>query len=128
MTFLGNIARIGLVQRPLQMIQAKVAAGSRIMWLIAASKVLFHQRVRHSKGKRENPISGEAVELLSAGDMTQFALKISDEVNPLAMSVPAHVAERNRIAISDIIQVSLLVKSVHNLPDFDSREVSQRSW
>lgn len=97
--------------------QPEFAVGARIMWLIPASQIILHQRVRPSKGERENPISGEVIECLTAGDMVRIALKISGEVNSLSMSVPAHVAERNSIAIGEKIQVSLLAKSVHILAD-----------
>ncbi|MGI9388311.1 MAG: ABC transporter ATP-binding protein [Methyloligellaceae bacterium] len=98
-------------------LQPDFAIGSDIMWLIPASQVILHQRVRPSKGERENPISGEVVECLTAGDMTRIALKVSDESDPLALSVPAHVAARNSIAVGEQIQVSLLAKSIHFLAE-----------
>jgi molybdate transport system ATP-binding protein len=89
------------------------ARGQDIMWLIPVSQVVLHQRVRPSKGERENPISGEVTGCFTVGDLTRIALKVSDVPDPLTLSVPAHVAERNSIAIGEKIQVSLLAKSIH---------------
>lgn len=91
-------------------------AGSRIMWLIPQSQVILHQRVRPSKGERENPITGEVTECLKAGDNARIALSVSGETDPLALSVPTHVAERNHIRVGETIQVSLLAKAIHILP------------
>ncbi|GBF25104.1 sulfate/thiosulfate import ATP-binding protein CysA [bacterium MnTg02] len=97
--------------------QPDFTTGSQIMWLVPQSGVILHQRVRPSKGERENPIAGEVIECLKAGDNTRIALCVSGETDPLALSVPTHVAERNSIRIGETIQVSLLAKAIHILPD-----------
>mgnify|MGYP001076070801 CR=1 FL=1 len=91
-------------------------AGERVCWVIPPEGVLLHRRERPSRGEAENPVSGVVRDCLRLGPFTQIRLVPDGGGEPLAFSVPTHVAERNGIAPGAAARVSLLAASIHLMP------------
>ncbi len=91
-------------------------AGDRVCWVIPPEGVLLHRRERPSRGEAENPVSGVVRDCLRLGPFTQIRLVPDGGGEPLAFSVPTHVAERNGIAPGAAARVSLLAASIHLMP------------
>jgi molybdate transport system ATP-binding protein len=90
--------------------------GDRVSWVIPPEGVLLHRRERPSRGEAENPVSGIVQDCLRLGPFTQIRLVPDGGGEPLAFSVPTHVAERNDIAPGAAARVTLLAESIHLLP------------
>ncbi len=90
--------------------------GARIRWLIPPDRILLHQRVRPSRGEKENPVEAEIESLLAIGALVRVTLRVAGEANPLALHLPAHVVERNSLRVADRIGVSLLARAIHLMP------------
>lgn len=91
--------------------------GSRVCWVITPEHILLHQRVRPSHGERENPVSGVISDCTALGETTSLTLLVNHDLrHPLSLSVPTHVARRNRLSTGDRIGVSLLASGIHLMP------------
>jgi len=91
-------------------------ANDRVCWVIPPEGVLLHRRERPSRGEAENPVSGSVQDCLRLGPFTQIRLVPDGGGEPLAFSVPTHVAERNAIAPGAAARVTLLAESIHLMP------------
>lgn len=90
------------------------APGMAVTWVIPPENVILHRRDRPSRGEHENPISGVIEECTPLGEMTTVSIVVAEERSaPLSMSVPTHVARRNRLAPGEAVCVSLLADAIH---------------
>jgi molybdate transport system ATP-binding protein len=95
-------------------LDTSITVGERVNWVIPSNRVLLHQRVRPSKGERENPLFGEIVDLVALGETCALELRIEQSRDHvLSFSVPLHVAERNSLAVGDRVGVSLKSEGIH---------------
>ncbi|MFK8069138.1 MAG: ABC transporter ATP-binding protein [Gammaproteobacteria bacterium] len=86
----------------------------KINWCISADKVLLHRRVNPSNGVRENPVSGQIVELVKISGVSNVIIAIDSHPElKLHMDLPPHVVERNQLKIGEEISMSLLKDSIH---------------
>jgi molybdate transport system ATP-binding protein len=93
------------------------APGADVDWLIPASAIVLHRRLRPSAGKRENPVEGRVVELLALGDEARVTLDVGDPGgHPLGFALPLHAARRNGLAVGEVCGVSLLKDAIHAMP------------
>ena len=83
-----------------------------IDWVIPSDSIILHRRDRPSQGERENPVKGQIDELIPLGESTSITIATEQEQS-LYLSVPTHVARRNRLAQGGDITVSLLAESIH---------------
>ena len=90
--------------------------GERVCWVIPPEGVLLHRHERPSRGEAENPVAGSVQDCLRLGPFTQIRLVPDGGGEPLAFSVPTHVAERNDIAPGAAARVTLLAESIHLMP------------
>jgi len=91
-------------------------AGDRVSWVIPPEGVLLHRHERPSRGEAENPVPGIVQDCLRLGPFTQIRLVPDGGGEPIAFSVPTHVAERNGIAPGAAARVTLLAESIHLMP------------
>jgi molybdate transport system ATP-binding protein len=95
-------------------LQPAFAPGEQVTWTIPESQVILHRRDRPSRGERENPVSGVVGSFLKLGDHAAIAIEVRGlERPPLFMTIPMHVAQRNRIDEGVAVTVSLLRGGVH---------------
>lgn len=88
--------------------------GGRIAWCIPAESIVLHRRDRPSRGERENPVAGLVADALPLGEMTSLRVQVGESgQTPLLLSVPTHVARRNRLEAGAAIKVSLLAAAIH---------------
>ncbi|MBS1269484.1 MAG: Sulfate/thiosulfate import ATP-binding protein CysA [Gammaproteobacteria bacterium] len=88
--------------------------GETVHWLIPPNNVILHQRVRPSRGERENPVAGVVRDLVTLGGSVNIELDIeSSSGETLSFSVPVHVAERNSLDMGERIGVSLRAAGIH---------------
>ncbi|MBZ0145520.1 MAG: ABC transporter ATP-binding protein [Rhodocyclaceae bacterium] len=90
--------------------------GERVSWVIPPEGVLLHRRERPSRGEAENPVPGVVQDCVRLGPFTQIRLVPDGGGEPIAFSVPTHVAERNDIAPGAPARVTLLAESIHLMP------------
>ncbi|HSS66746.1 MAG TPA: ABC transporter ATP-binding protein [Gammaproteobacteria bacterium] len=101
--------------------------GDTVAWLVPHSKVLLHRRDRPSRGTKENPVSGVISEHVVLGDTTVSVLNVEGRDDlAITFHVPAHVADRNRLAAGERASVSLLAQAIHLMPAPDETESSER--
>jgi molybdate transport system ATP-binding protein len=94
-----------------------LAVGETVDWVIPAHHVLLHQRVKPSRGERENPIHGVIAELVTLGDSTSITLLVNGVNNtPITFSLPMHVVQRNNLAPGEEISVTLKASGIHLMP------------
>ncbi len=98
------------------MVPPAFADGTRVAWCIPMSGVLLHRVDRPSRGERENPVDGVAAEIVTLGEDTTIALRVAGVGTPIWLRVPAHVAERNHVAVGKTLRVSLLTDALHVMP------------
>jgi molybdate transport system ATP-binding protein len=92
-------------------------AGACIAWLVPSGGIVLHRRDRPSRGEHENSLPGTVAEVVTFGDMAQVTFLVDgSEDAPLAFSVPAHVAARNRVEAGEPANVSLLADAIHLMP------------
>ena len=85
-----------------------------VNWTISPAKVLLHQRVRPSRGTRENPVSGAIINKMTLRGITTIQLEVAQTGGQyLQMDLPEHVANRNQLQLGDVISVSLLADAIH---------------
>lgn len=93
------------------------APGTRVTWVIPAENVILHRRDRPSRGEHENPVNGVVAEYTELGEITSVTIVVAQRRDtPLSMSVPTHVARRNRLAPGEAVTVSLLAQGIHIMP------------
>jgi molybdate transport system ATP-binding protein len=93
------------------------SVGATISWALPMEYVILHRRDRPSRGEHENPVSGSIAEYVVLGPNVSVGIKLDGVVGPLLyMSVPTHVAHRNRLGMGEAIQVSLLAEGIHLMP------------
>ena len=90
--------------------------GERVSWVIPPEGVLLHRRERPSRGEAENPVPGVVQDCVRLGPFTQIRLVPDGGGEPIAFSVPTHVAERNGIIPGAPARVTLLAESIHLMP------------
>ena len=83
-----------------------------IDWVIPSDSIILHRRDRPSKGERENPVKGRIDELLPLGENASISIATGQDQS-LYLSVPTHVARRNRLAQGGDVTVSLLAERIH---------------
>jgi molybdate transport system ATP-binding protein len=88
-----------------------------VTWVIPPESVILHRRDRPSRGEHENPVPGVIDECTQLGEMTTATIIVAAQSSaPLSMSVPTHVARRNRLAPGESVTVSLLAEAIHLMP------------
>ena len=95
----------------------RFAQGERVSWAIPMERVILHRRDRPSRGEHENPIGGTIVDFVVLGPNVTIGMRVDGPGEAvLQMSVPAHVAHRNRLGRQERIVVSLLAEAIHLMP------------
>ncbi len=93
-------------------------ANQNINWTISPAKILLHQRVRPSRGTRENPVSGVIINKMTLRGITTIQMEIEHtNRQQLQMDLPEHVANRNQLQVGEKISVSLLADAIHLMAD-----------
>ena len=97
--------------------QPSFTPGTRVSFAIAASAVILHRRDRPSRGERENPVDGAVESMVTLGDTASITLRTKPPTEErITLSVPVHVAERNRLAEGEPATVSLRAEAIQLLP------------
>ena len=97
--------------------QPDFAADHAVAWSIPAAQVILHRRDRPSRGERENPVPGTVTEVIVLGERVSVAVRVDgDPERPMFMSIPTHVASRNRITVGAQVCFSLLTEGIHLMP------------
>ncbi len=125
----GHRAQSGITQLAWGglMLQARYAPafapGAPVTWAIPPENVILHRRDRPSRGEHENPVPGVIEECTELGEMTTVSIIVAHkDSTPLSMSVPTHVARRNRLAPGEAVTVSLLTEAIHIMaPEAEAR-------
>jgi molybdate transport system ATP-binding protein len=115
-----------MLEAPLRM---EFAAGGPICWGILPAHCLLHRRDRPSRGERENPVDGVIAEFVPFGENAAVTMRVDGRADAeLQLSIPLHVAKRNRLAQGVEIRVSLLSEGIHLMPfqPLDRRAGAQR--
>jgi molybdate transport system ATP-binding protein len=112
----GGAVRLAWLGHRLEVARIEGRPGARVSWVIPPEGVLLHRRERPSRGEAENPVQGTVQDCLRLGPFTQIRLLPDGGSEPLAFSVPTHVAERNDIAPGKPARVTLLAESIHLMP------------
>ena len=103
-------------------LQTAFAAGVQVTWVIPQGHIMLHRRDRPSRGERENPVSGPVVECVQLGENVALTVAVNGPQRPpLFLTIPAHAARRNDIAVGVEIGLSLLADGIHLMPADDSR-------
>ncbi len=96
---------------------SRFAAGSTVDWVIPPQHILLHQRVRPSRGERENPVHGSIDELVVLGEAASVTLMVDDSSDAtMTFNLPMHVVQRNQLKVRDNISVSLRTEGIHLMP------------
>jgi len=112
----GGGLKLAWLGHKLEVARIEGKPGDRVSWVIPPEGVLLHRRERPSRGEAENPVAGTIQDCLRLGPFTQIRLVPDGGAEPLAFSVPTHVAERNDIAPGTAARVTLLAESIHLMP------------
>jgi molybdate transport system ATP-binding protein len=103
-------------------LQTAFKPGTQVTWVIPQGHIMLHRRDRPSRGERENPVSGPVIECLPLGENVALTVAVNGpDRPPLFLTVPAHVARRNGIAMGVEIGLSLLADGIHLMPSDDTR-------
>ena len=87
--------------------------GEPVGWCIPADSVILHRRDRPSRGEYENPVTGTVDEATRMGEMTHVRIALDGIPETLELTVPTHVARRNRVLAGEPIGVSLRREAIH---------------
>ena len=112
----GGSLKLSWLGHHLEVARIAGKAGDRVSWVIPPEGVLLHRRERPSRGEAENPVAGTVRDCVRLGPFTQIRLMPEGGGEPLAFSVPTHVAERNALAPGTAARVTLLAASIHLIP------------
>ena len=112
----GGGLKLAWLGHTLEVARIEGKPGERVSWVIPPEGVLLHRRERPSRGEAENPVPGIVQDCLRLGPFTQIRLVPDGGGEPIAFSVPTHVAERNDIAPGAAARVTLLAESIHLMP------------
>jgi molybdate transport system ATP-binding protein len=112
----GGGLKLEWLGRKLEVARIEGKPGARVSWVIPPEGVLLHRRERPSRGEAENPVPGVVQDCLRLGPFTQIRLVPDGGGEPIAFTVPSHVAERNDIAPGAAARVTLLAESIHLMP------------
>jgi len=112
----GGGLKLEWLRHKLEVARIEGKPGERVSWVIPPEGVLLHRRERPSRGEAENPVSGSVQDCVRLGPFTQIRLVPDGGGEPLAFSVPTHVAERNDIDPGAQARVTLLAASIHLMP------------
>lgn len=93
--------------------QPQFKQGATVNWVIPSANIILHRKDRPSKGERENPIKGRVKELIPLGETSSAMIKIDNNQLLLSMSIPTHVARRNKIDNGCEVAVSILGEGIH---------------
>jgi molybdate transport system ATP-binding protein len=103
--------------------------GQPIAWAIPTANVILHRRDRPSRGERENPVPGVVCEFVPLGENASVAVRLDGAPElPLFMTIPTHVARRNRIGIGERVTVSLLAEAIHLMPRQARPSIRNRAY
>jgi molybdate transport system ATP-binding protein len=98
-------------------LQPAYVPGQLVTWAIPTANVILHRRDRPSRGERENPVPGVVTEFVPLGENASVAVRVDGASElPLFMTIPTHVAKRNRIEIGERVTASLLAEAIHLMP------------
>ena len=84
--------------------------------MIPPEGVRLHRRGGPRAARRRTPFQAAVQDCLRLGPFTQIRLVPDGGGEPIAFSVPTHVAERNGIAPGATARVTLLAESIHLMP------------
>jgi len=90
----------------------EIAMNTEIDWVIPAENIILHRSDRPSQGERENPVKGIIDECIPLGETTSVTLSVANG-HIISMSVPTHVARRNKLSEGNDITVSLIAQRIH---------------
>jgi len=98
--------------------QSQFTINTQVCWMIQSANILLHRRDRPSRGDRENPLQGNIIEYMEINGLSQIQVQLDKQLSNccLAISVPIHVAKRNRLKLHDKIGLSLLAEGIHLMP------------
>lgn len=95
--------------------------GAIVDWVIPPQYILLHQRVRPSRGERENPVTCIVEECVSLGESVSITVSVDGHRDtPMYFNVPLHVAHRNQLTTGGQIGVSLLTNGIHFMSGTES--------
>ncbi len=104
------------------------APGQAVAWCIPADSVVLHRRDRPSRGEHENPVRGTVAEALRLGDLTEVRIDVRGIEEPIHLTIPTHVARRNRVEAGEPIGVSLRANAVHLMePGAETSDAGSRA-
>ncbi len=114
----GNVTRLRWLDYELEARYCpSFRLGQAVHWVIPPRYILLHQRVRPSRGERENPVHGAIEELVVLGETASVTLAIDNRDDmPMSFNLPLHVVERNRLNAGDDVSVSLRGEGIHLMP------------
>jgi len=95
---------------------AEFNVNDKVCWCISPSSVLLHSRLRPSNGEKENPFSGEIIELVTIAGISSVTVDCEELNACLTMDLPRHVVFRNQLSVGYRISFSLLKDSIHLMP------------
>jgi len=98
--------------------QPQFTVNNPVCWMIQSAQILLHRRDRPSAGDQENPQQGHIVEYMEINGLSQIQVQLINQpmTSCLAISIPIHVAKRNRLKLHDKIGLSLLAEGIHLMP------------
>jgi molybdate transport system ATP-binding protein len=102
--------------------RADLEPGQPVGWCIPAESVILHRRDRPSRGEYENPVTGTVAEAIRLGEMTHVRIALEGVPETIELSIPTHVARRNRVLAGEPIGVSLRREAIHLMPPGDAPE------
>jgi molybdate transport system ATP-binding protein len=89
------------------------ATGSTVEWMIPSENLILHRRDRPSAGEQENPVHGIIDEFILLGEHVSVSIRVAGCDEIMHMTVPTHVARRNKLQQGSPISVSLLQTGIH---------------
>lgn len=117
-----NITYIKWLQYSLQApFHPELSIGETVDWVIPAENLILHRRDRPSKGEKENPVTGLIDEYIPLGESISISVRVNNSEQYLSLSIPTHVARRNKLNMGEQVSLSLLTEGIHLMPNSSSR-------